>query len=198
MAIIHLVRHAPTPETGSKLTGRLPGVGLDEKGRVIAQTAADALAGVKLKAIYTSPIQRCRETAEIVAAPHRLVPQVVPDVQEVDFGRWQGRTLASLRKLKAWELVARTPSRVRFPDGETLLGAQQRAVAAIEALAADHPRDQVVICSHADIIKAVVSHYLGQPFDLFQRIMISPASITTLHLPRQGAPMVLAVNRRNP
>ncbi len=198
MATIHLVRHAPTPETGTKLTGRLPGVGLDERGLAIARSAADALASVRLAAVYTSPIQRCLDTAEVVAAPHHLTPRVVDDVQEVDFGRWQGRTLASLRKLKAWEQVVRTPSRFRFPGGETLLEAQLRAVAAIEGLAADHPNDQVAVCSHADIIKAVTSHYLGQPFDLFQRIVIAPASITTLHLPRQGPPMVLGVNRTAP
>lgn len=198
MATIHLVRHAPTPETGTKLTGRLPGVGLDERGRAIARSAADALASAKLAAVYTSPIQRCLDTAEVVAAPHRLTPQVVDDVQEVDFGRWQGRTLASLRRLKAWEHVVRTPSRFRFPGGETLLEAQRRAVAAVEELAANHPNDQIAVCSHADIIKAVASHYLGQPFDLFQRIVIAPASITTLHLPRQGPPMVLGVNRKAP
>ena len=170
-------------------------MGLDERGRAIAQGAADALATTRLKAVYTSPIQRCLETAHIVAAPHRLTPQSVTDVQEVDFGRWQGRTLTSLRKLKAWQHLAHTPSRVRFPEGESLLEAQQRAVAALEGLAADHPNDHIAVCSHADIIKAVVSHYLGQPFDLFQRIMIAPASITTLHLPRQGPPMVLGVNR---
>lgn len=196
MAVIHLVRHAPTPETGSKLTGRLPGVALGPKGESIARGAADALADTALAAVYSSPVQRCRETAEIIALPHALKVQTVTDVQEVDFGRWQGRTLASLRKLKAWEQVVHTPSRFRFPEGETLLEAQQRAVSAIEGLAADHPKDQVVVCSHADIIKAIVSHFLGQPFDLFQRIMISPASITTLHLPRQGPPAVVSMNRR--
>lgn len=197
MAVIHLVRHAPTPETGKKLTGRLPGIGLDNTGRDIAQGASDALAATKLAAVYTSPIQRCHETAEIVAAPHGLTPRIITDVQEVDFGKWQGRTLTSLRKLKAWESVAHTPSRVRFPGGETMLEAQRRAVAAMEALVADHPKDRVAVCSHADIIKAIVSHYLGQPFDLFQRIVISPASISTVHLPRHGMPIVLAVNGRS-
>ncbi len=196
MAVIHLVRHAPTSETGSRLTGRLPGVGLDDEGRAMAKVPADLLASTTLAAVYTSPIQRCRETAAIIAVPHRLTPRTVTDLQEVDFGRWQGRTLASLRKLKAWEQVVHTPSRVRFPDGESLLEAQRRAVAAVEELAADHANGQLAVCSHADIIKAILSHYLGQPFDLFQRIMISPASISTVHLPRRGAPMVLGVNRR--
>lgn len=197
MAIIHLVRHAPTPETGTKLTGRLPGVGLADDGRALARGAAELLRTPRLGAVYTSPIQRCRETAEIVAEPHGREPEVLTDVQEVDFGSWQGRTLTSLRKLKAWEQVVHHPSRMRFPKGESLLEAQQRAVAAVEHVAARHGRDHVAICSHADIIKAVVSHYLGQPLDLFQRIMISPASVSTIHLGRSGGPMVLTVNRRH-
>lgn len=198
MAVIHLVRHAPTPETGTKLTGRLPGVGLAEDGRILARGARDLLRSPRLGAVYTSPIQRCAETAAIVAEPHSRTPEVLTDVQEVDFGTWQGRTLASLRKLKAWDQVVHHPSRMRFPDGESLLEAQQRAVAAIEGVAADHGRDHVAVCSHADIIKAVLSHYLGQPLDLFQRIMVSPASVSTIHLGRRGGPMVLAVNRRHP
>jgi probable phosphomutase (TIGR03848 family) len=197
MAVIHLVRHAPTPETGSKLTGRLPGVGLANDGRALARGAAELLRTPRLGAVYTSPIQRCRETAEIVAGPHDRTPQVLTDVQEVDFGKWQGRTLASLRKLKAWDQVVHHPSRMRFPDGESLLEAQQRAVAAIEGVAADHGRDHVAVCSHADIIKAVISHYLGQPLDLFQRILISPASVSTIHLGKAGGPMVISVNRRH-
>lgn len=197
MAVIHLVRHAPTPETGTRLTGRLPGVGLAEDGRALARGAAELLRTPRLGAIYTSPIQRCAETAAIVAEPHGRVPEKLTDVQEVDFGTWQGRTLASLRKLKAWNQVVHHPSRMRFPDGESLLEAQQRAVAAIEGVAADHGRDHVAVCSHADIIKAVLSHYLGQPLDLFQRILVSPASVSTIHLPRAGGPMVISVNRRH-
>lgn len=194
MVRLLLIRHAPTPETGKKLTGRLPGVSLDEAGRQVAQRTADRLADLRLDAVYASPIERTWETAQIVAAPHRLTPVTEEGLLEVDYGRWSGRTLASLSKLKAWWTVQVTPSRMTFPDGENLADAQRRIVATCERLADQHPKGTVALVSHSDIIKAAVGHYLGQPFDLFQRIAISPASVTVIDVPRRGIPMVVAVN----
>lgn len=194
MARLVLIRHAPTPETGRRLTGRLPGVGLGGEGKAMAKETAIRLAAVPLAAVYASPMERTSETARIVAEPHGLEPVAEEGLLEVDFGKWSGRTLASLSRLKAWRTVQLTPSRVTFPGGESIASAQRRAVDACERLAAAHGNDTVALVSHADIIKAVVSHYLGQPLDLFQRIVISPGSITVIDLPRQGIPMVTAVN----
>lgn len=194
MTRLLLVRHAPTPETGKKLTGRLPGVALGATGEERARATAEALAATSVTAVATSPVQRCRETAEIVGAPHGLAPVVEPGLEEVDFGTWQGRTLTSLGKLKAWETVQRTPSRFRFPDGESFVEVQARAVDAVERLAAEHRKETVVACSHADVIKLVVAHYLGMPLDLFQRLVIGPASVTRLLLPPGGSPVVASVN----
>lgn len=194
MARILLVRHAPTGETGKRLTGRLPGVSLDEAGRETARATADRLADVDLSAVYASPLERTWETAEIVAEPHSLSPIPEEGVLEVDYGRWSGRTLVSLSKLKAWRAVQLTPSRMLFPEGESLADAQRRAVSACERLADRHRRDTIAVVSHSDIIKAIVSHYLGQPLDLFQRIVISPASVTVVDVPQQGMPVVVAVN----
>lgn len=194
MARILLVRHAPTGETGKRLTGRLPGVSLDEAGRETARATADRLADVDLTAVYASPLERTWETAEIVAEPHSLSPIPEEGVLEVDYGRWSGRTLVSLSKLKAWRAVQLTPSRMLFPEGESLADAQRRAVSACERLADRHRRDTIAVVSHSDIIKAIVSHYLGQPLDLFQRIVISPASVTVVDVPQQGVPVVVAVN----
>lgn len=194
MARLLLIRHAPTPETGSKLTGRLPGVGLGDAGRQAAQLTADRLADLRLAAVYASPMERTWETAEIVAEPHRLQPVAEDGLLEVDYGRWAGRSLKSLSKLKSWWTVQITPSRMTFPEGEGLADAQRRAVATCERLAARHGKDTIALVSHSDIIKAVVSHYLGQPFDLFQRVTISTASVTVIDVPRQGIPVVMAVN----
>lgn len=194
MARLLLIRHAPTPETGHKLTGRLPGVDLAEEGRAIAGATAQRLAGFHISAVYSSPIERTWQTAEIVAAEHRLEPHVEEGLIEVDYGRWSGRTLKSLYKLKAWHTVQITPSRMVFPDGEGIGEAQSRAVAACERLAADHARSTIVLVSHSDIIKAVLSHYLGQPLDLFDRIAVDPASVSVIDVPRQGIPRVIAIN----
>jgi probable phosphomutase (TIGR03848 family) len=195
MATIHLVRHAPTPETGKRLTGRLPGVGLDDTGREIAAAAAAALSEVPYAAVYTSPVLRCRETARILAAPHDLAPIPYRSLIEVDYGTWAGRTLGSLRRTRLWRELLVAPSRVRFPGGETLAEVQARAVAAAEDLAGRHRGRTIAVVSHGDVIKSVVAHYLGVPLDLFQRIAIAPASHSIVHLRDGRTPWVEAVNR---
>jgi probable phosphomutase (TIGR03848 family) len=197
MARVIFVRHAPTPETGRVLTGRRPGVGLDETGIAIAGAARDALREVRFASVVTSPVQRCRGTAAIVAEPHRVDPRVDAGFEEVDMGTWEGRTLQSLRRLKAWQTVQAAPSRFRFPDGETFHEVQARAVAAVERAAAAAGRRTVVVCSHADVIKLVLAHYLGQPLDLFQRIGCSPASISVVDLTPGLPAHIVQVNGRS-
>ena len=194
MARILLIRHAPTPETGSKLTGRLPGVSLGERGTEIARATAERLSGLKMKALYASPIERTWETAQQVGAVQGLEPIRHDGFIEVDYGTWSGRTLKSLYKLKAWRTVQMTPSRMVFPEGESIAGAQARAVAACEELAAKHKGDMIAAVSHSDIIKSIVAHYLGSPLDQFQRIGISPASVTVLNLPAGGVASLAAIN----
>lgn len=194
MTRILLVRHAPTPETGDRLTGRAPGVSLDRQGRQAARAVADALAGLEVEAVYSSPIERTMETAAIVAGPHEMQPVVDPGLIEMDFGGWTGQTLESLRRLKAWKSVQMTPSRFRFPNGESFAEAQHRSVASVERIAGTHAGKTVVAVSHSDIIKLVIAHYLGQALDLFQRLRISTASVSELRFDGDEAPAVVSVN----
>jgi probable phosphoglycerate mutase len=172
----------------------MPGFSLGPDGEAAAALARDALADLKVKAIYTSPIERTMQTAAIIAAPHRLTPIVEPGVLEMDFGTWEGRTLNALRKLALWKVVQRSPSRMRFPDGESFSEAQTRAVDAVERIAAATGSETAIVVSHSDVIKLVVSYYLGQPLDMFQRMMISTASITDIRLAKGQAPFVVSVN----
>lgn len=194
MARILLVRHAPTPETGTRLTGRLPGHSLGPDGETAARVAAETLTPIKLKAVYASPLERTMETAEIIATPHGLTPIVEEGVLEMDFGEWTGRTLKSLRRTALWNTVQNVPSRMRFPGGETFAGAQNRAVEAVERVAADVGKATAVIVSHSDVIKLVMSYYLGQPLDSFQRMMISTTSITDLRLAPGHSPFIVSIN----
>lgn len=189
-----LIRHAPTAETGHKLTGRLPGVGLGEAGREMARRTAAALAATKVDFVYSSPIERTWETAIEVAEPHRLEPQAEDGLLEVDYGSWSGRSLKSLYPLKAWRTVQETPSRMTFPGGESIPAVQARAVETCERIVVRHPRATVAMVTHGDVIRCLVAHFLGTPLDLFQRIVISPASVTVIDLPRHGIPRVVAVN----
>lgn len=194
MATLLLIRHAPTPETGSRLTGRLPGVSLGDGGIVAAERTAQNLSGTKLKRLYASPIERTMETATIIGGPHGLAPIVEEGMIEIDFGSWAGRSFGQLRRTKLWSTVQVAPSRVRFPGGESFLEAQHRAVVACDRIADEAGKATVAIVSHSDVIKLVVSHYLGQPIDLFQRINIATTSVSVVHLTPGAPPFVDVIN----
>ncbi len=189
-----LLRHATTPVTGRRLGGWTPGVHLDAAGRAQAEAAARRLSTLPLSAVYASPLERTRETAAAVARVHGLRVRIERGIGEVDYGEWTDRPLAQLRRLKLWRTIQQAPSRVTFPGGESIRGAQQRAVEATERIAVAHPGETVVLVSHADIIKAVLAHHLGMGLDLFQRLVISPASSSVLVLPEGAAPAVLVIN----
>ena len=194
MARILLVRHAPTPETGNCLTGRTPGVSLGGRGRREAEAAAAALAGLEAAAVYTSPIERTLETAQIIARPHGLSPVIDQGLIEIDFGAWTGRPFEDLEATELWKTVQRRPSRVRFPGGESFVSAQVRAVESIERIAEAHSGQTAVAVSHCDVIKLILSHFLGQPLDLFQRIHIDAASVSDLRVRKDGPWSIAAVN----
>lgn len=194
MATIVLVRHATTAATGKRLGGWTPGVHLDEAGRGQAERTAALLSGLELAAVYASPLERTQETARIVAQPHGLPVQTRRDIGEVDYGEWTDEPLEQLRGRPLWPVIQHTPSRVRFPGGESIRGMQSRAVEAVEFLAAEHTGRTVVAVSHADVIKAVLAHFLGMPLDTFQRLHVAPASVSMLHLAPDAAPMLLTGN----
>ena len=194
VATLVLIRHATTPATGKRLGGWTPGVHLDEAGRAQAVVASQRHAGAKIVAVYASPLERTQETAKVVARPHGLRVRTRKAIGEVDYGEWTDKPLGQLRRRKDWQIVQQTPSRMTFPGGESIRGAQLRAVDATEQLAAGHGEDTIVLVSHADVIKAIVAHHLGMPLDTFQRLVISPASSTVLHLPGRGHPVLLSMN----
>jgi probable phosphomutase (TIGR03848 family) len=185
-----LVRHAVTAHTGPLLSGRMPGVDLSETGIKQAEDAGARLAGLPITAIYASPIERTRQTAEHIAQHHDLPVQPLEGVIEADYGEWTGEKIADLAKTDLWKTVQVTPSRARFPNGESLIEMQSRMVAALEAVVADHPGEMVVVVSHADPIKAAIAHFTGVHLDLFQRIVVSPASVTVFQLGPHGSVMV--------
>ena len=185
-----LVRHAVTPQTGPMLSGRTPGIDLSELGHEQAATAGRRLADVPIAAVYASPIDRTRQTAEHIAAHHGLPVRTLDGVIEADYGEWTGGQLADLAKTDLWKTVQRTPSRARFPDGESIAEMQTRTVAALEAVVADHPGETIVVVSHADPIKSVIAHFTGVHLDLFQRIAVSPASVTVFVLGPHGVTLV--------
>ena len=178
--IVLLVRHAQTDYAPDRLAGHTPGVGLSEKGRAQAVDLAARLRPVRLAALYTSPLDRCRLTAAAVAEGRKTEPVADDRLSEVRFGSWDGKRYATLRKTPLWRTVQLLPSQARFPKGESVAEMQARAVGAVEDLRARHRRGVVAVFSHADVIKAVTAHYLGMHLDLFQRLDVAPASVTAV------------------
>ena len=192
--LVLLVRHGQTPTTGKLLPGRAPGLHLAEAGIEQARRAAERIAALPhIDAIYSSPLERARETAAPIAAATGTKVTVDKGLLECDFGDWTGAELRKLMKLPEWNTVQRYPSGFRFPNGESFAEMQTRMVGAIDDLVARHPGQTIVAVSHADPIKAAVAQALGTHLDLFQRIVISPCSISAI-LYSAGGPAVLATN----
>jgi probable phosphoglycerate mutase len=183
----HLVRHARHDRLDHTLCGRMEGVRLGVDGLAEARTVAGRLAHEPLVAIYTSPMERCRQTAEAVAAHHAVAPQLDGAFTEVDFGDWTGLSFEQLQADPRWEPWNSRRSLNRPPGGESLGEAQMRAWRGVEALCARHPDQPVAVVSHSDIIKALVAHLLGVDLDLHHRIAVDPVSVTTLVVGDWGA-----------
>lgn len=200
MTTIILVRHGENDWVKkNRLAGWIEGIHLNENGRKQATAAAQRLSQLPIKAIYSSPVLRCRETAEFIATTQELPITELETVGEVRYGKWEGKKIKKLAKKKAWFAVQFFPSRMQFPEGDSLREVQSRGVTALETLAASHDSsDIIVVVSHADLIKLVLAYYLGVHIDLFQRIIVSPASVSVLHLSDNGMVRVGRINDDGP
>ena len=192
--LVLLVRHGQTPTTGKVLPGRAKNLHLGDVGIAQAERAGERIAALnRANAIYASPMERTQETAAPIARATKLRIRTRAGLNECDFGRWTGRKLRDLYKLPEWQTVQKYPSGFRFPGGESFAEMQARITGAIVDIVAEHPGETVVCVSHADTIKAAVAHALGTHLDHFQRIVISPCSISAILYGPTG-PVVLAVN----
>ena len=192
--LVLLVRHGTTPTTGKILPGRARGLHLAESGKEQARRAAERIAELgAIAAIYSSPLERARETAAPIAGALRKPVRIERGLLECDFGDWTGQPLRRLMKKPEWTTVQRAPSMFRFPDGESFVEMQTRMADAVDRIRRRHAGKTVVCVSHADPIKALVAHATGTPLDLFQRIVISTCSVTAI-MYTDSSPIVLTVN----
>jgi probable phosphomutase (TIGR03848 family) len=200
--VILLVRHGSTATTGTELPGRASGLHLSDAGRAQAEAVAARIAALasgngrkrrSVGAVYTSPLERTRETAAPIADATDRHVQVDDGLLELDIGDWTGLDLKAARKRPEWATIQRYPSGFTFPGGESFVDMQARIVACVERLRSAHPGETIVAVSHADPIRAAVAHAMGTHLDLFQRVVISPCSLTAIAY-GAGGPMVLTVN----
>jgi probable phosphomutase (TIGR03848 family) len=195
MPTFFLIRHGETDYNKKMhIAGRLPDVHINQKGQEQARALAEKLKSLPIKAIYASPLERTIETAEPLAQALKLEVVPTPGLLETDCGEWQNQSVRKLARLKVWRSLQLYPSLFSFPSGESVFECQHRMVKVIESLRQIHaPQDLVALFSHSDPIKMLVAHYLGMPLDLFQRLSISPASITVLSI-SEGSGRLLMLN----
>ncbi len=186
MGTLILLRHGrSTANNAGVLAGRTPGVGLDAHGRAQAEPLVERLAPLPLAAVVSSPLQRCWETVAPLAQARELEVTVDDRFVEVDYGEWTGRELRKLGKEPLWKVGQAHPSAVVFPGGEGRVALQARAVGAVREwdakLAAEHgPHVVWLVCTHGDLVKAVLADALGMHLDGFQRIVANPGSISVI------------------
>jgi probable phosphoglycerate mutase len=193
VTLVLLIRHALTDATGKRLSGRTRGIHLSDAGRDQAEALVGRLEPLSISAVYASPLERCVETARPFASARGLDVRVEQRLIEVAYGTWTGRSMGQLTRTTLWKQVQSSPSSVRFPEGESLGEVQQRAVSALNELAAAHPRGVVAAVTHADVIRLAVAHYCGVHLDLFQRFIVGTTSVSAVLL-GDRIPRILRIN----
>ncbi len=186
MTVFHLVRHGEHVLAGRVLAGRTSGIGLSERGRAEIASVADRLAGENIAALYSSPLQRTKETAEILSARLGLPIGYREDVIELDFGEWTGLTFDQVRADRRWEPWQKHRSIAAVPGGESMRQVQGRIVNALCDLRRTHSDGTVAIVSHGDVIRAALLFALGMPLDSYSRIEVALASISTIRIDDAG------------
>jgi len=191
--LLLLIRHALTDAAGRTLSGWQRGVHLNDEGRRQAEHLVERLVPVRLGAVYSSSLERCCETAAPVARARGLEVERVPNLRDVDYGDWSGRSMRQVTGTKQWRRIMRDPSGEPFPGGETLRQVQARVLNEIGRIVHDNPRAAVAVFTHADPIRLALAHYGGAHIDLFQRLVVHPASVSAV-LAGDGVPRILKVN----
>ncbi len=182
MALVILVRHGQTDEN---VSGRISGQGpvpLNARGQEQARLAAEVLAPLGITHIFSSPLVRARQTAEFLAERLQKSIEEIPDLREVGYGDWEGKTFNEMRTHPVAHQVFHDPINATFPNGESLLEVQQRGIRVIEWVRNTYPQGIVTVVSHGDVIRTALAHYLGMPFNEYRRLDLDNGAISVLEL----------------
>jgi probable phosphoglycerate mutase len=194
MTTFFLIRHAACGGLGQTLWGRTPNVCLNEKGKLQAQRLAQRFEGIKLQALYSSPLERALETAQTLAHSMNLEIKKNAALNEIDFGDWTGKTFEMLSTDERWRRFNSCRSMATVPNGESFLEVQNRVVQELGVLSRQHANASVALVSHADVIRAVVGYFAATPTDLIERIEILPCSVSVVALDNACATLLTINN----
>ena len=193
MTTFYLVRHGSNDMLPRALAGRLPGVHLNDQGRAEAERAAQRLKSKPIRHVFSSPMDRGRETAEPIGRALGLAVEISEALNEVDFGEWQGAEMPTLNCDARWKRWTKYRSGLRLPQGELMVAIQARVVSEMIRLKDLFPEDHIVLVSHGDPIRAALCHWLGIPLDFMVRLEVSPGSVSVVVLDHEQ-PLVHCIN----
>lgn len=194
MTTVFFLRHAEsTANRNGTLAGRLPDISLSERGFRESRKLVKILSDLEFDLIISSPIQRCVETLNPFLKKSGKSLTFEPGFQEMDYGTWSGKELKKLSKKPEWKLVQSNPEKFRFPKGESFKEASQRVSAALERIKEQNPRKRILVATHGDIIKLAITLTLGLPINKFQKLIVDPASISTIDLEHKK---VISLNQK--
>jgi broad specificity phosphatase PhoE len=192
---ILIARHASTPDTGIRLTGRAAGTHLSSTGIAEARALARAVAHLGVECVYTSPLERAVETASTVAAHCRVPVEVEPAFTEIDFGTWTGQRFDELTDLPEWQVFNCDPLHARIPRGESVASVANRGLRGLRTVTARHRRGTLLVVTHGDVIRLLLTRVLAMPIGSFRRLAIAPASLSCVEIDG-GEACVALVNHR--
>jgi probable phosphomutase (TIGR03848 family) len=193
MTTLLLIRHGETDAAGKVLAGWMPGWHLNTVGRMQVQRLAQRLSRRRVRSVYTSPLERTLETAEIIAAELGLTPRIADDLGEMRVGAWEGRLISELDEMDEWRTYNAHRASARPPGGELLAEVQARMVREVDHLREKHPGETVAVVSHGDPLRSLLCHCLGVPLDLISRFEVFPGSVSVVESAAWG-PRVLCLN----
>jgi broad specificity phosphatase PhoE len=192
MTFILLIRHAMCDPVGRSIAGRMPGVGLNAVGRQQVESLVSELAELPIEAVYSSPLERAMQTALPIAEQKGLPVEESAGLNEIDFGKWTGLTLGELEPSAEWQKFNTHRSATRIPGGEMIQEVLTRTLGELHRIEQRHPgRSLVAVVSHADVLRAAISHFLGMPLDLMLRLELDPASVSIVELQPYGPRLIL-------
>jgi broad specificity phosphatase PhoE len=188
MTVCILIRHGHTDAIGKIISGRMPGVHLNRRGKEEVERIAEYLTSFPIDALFSSPLERTLETSRILSEKIGIPVRVAEDLNEIEFGTWTGQSFEELGKSLEWRLYNTYRSGNSAGGGEFMLDVQKRVVRFLLDLSSgDFPHGTVLAVSHGDVIRSAVAYFAGIPLDLSLRLRIDPASVSILALHERGA-----------
>ncbi|HWV11939.1 MAG TPA: histidine phosphatase family protein [Sphingobium sp.] len=182
----HLVRHGAHDELGRVLSGRAGTIALNEEGSRQAEALSRWAGQENISAVYASPRARTLETASIIAAAAKLKFEIASELDELDFGEWNGKSFIELNDDPLWHEWNKSRSTAATPGGETMAEAIDRSVAFLLFLADAQPGSTFLCVTHCDIIRGIVAYFLGLSFDNILKFDVQPGSISTVLFSSSG------------